>query len=294
MDALDRLKLADNTLVLFTSDNGPVLFDGYFDRSVEDANGHKPADGLRGWKYLVFEGGTRVPFIARWPGHVPAGVSDQMLCLSDMLATCAALAGHKLPKGVGPDSLNVLPVLLGKSRKSPRDTVMQQGVSGALAIRKGDWKFIPPNASAQPAGIGSGANPNDTRFKEAMITEPLLFHLKTDPGETYNLHERTGQSEGTRRSAERSPHRKERGTDENQDDHFASVGCLDLPAASWQAAEPKQTSSGSSPRISASISSATAPRRSGRPSEPPGRRRSALRPVLQRARLLAEHTVPKS
>ena len=82
MDALDRLKLADNTLVLFTSDNGPVLFDGYFDRSVEDANGHQPADGLRGWKYLVFEGGTRVPFIARWPGHVPAGVSDQMICLS--------------------------------------------------------------------------------------------------------------------------------------------------------------------------------------------------------------------
>ena len=187
MGALDRLKLADNTLVLFSSDNGPVLFDGYFDRSVEDANGHKPADGLRGWKYLVFEGGTRVPFIARWPGHVPAGVSDQMICLSDMLATSAALAGRKLPKGAGPDSLNVLPVLLGKSGKPVRDTVVQQGVSGALAIRKGDWKFIPPNGTAQPGGIGSGANPNDTRFKEAILTEPLLFNLATDPAETNSL-----------------------------------------------------------------------------------------------------------
>ena len=78
-------------------------------------------------------------------------------------------------------------MLLGKARKPVRDTVVQQGVSGALAIRKGDWKFIPPNASAQPAGIGSGANPNDTRFKEAIITEPLLFNLAEDPGETRNL-----------------------------------------------------------------------------------------------------------
>ena len=73
MAALDRLHLATNTLVLFTSDNGPVFFDGYYDHSKEDAHGHQPAGGLRGWKYLVFEGGTRVPFIARWPGRVPAG-----------------------------------------------------------------------------------------------------------------------------------------------------------------------------------------------------------------------------
>jgi arylsulfatase A-like enzyme len=187
MDTLDRLKLADNTLLLFSSDNGPVFFDGYFDHSLEDANGHQPADGLRGWKYLIFEGGTRVPFIARWPGRVPAGVSDGMICLSDMLATCAALTGRKLPRGAAPDSLNLLPLFLAKSRKSPRDTVVQQGVSGALAIRKADWKFIPPNNSAPPSGIGSGANPNDTRFKEAVITEPLLFNLTKDPGETNNL-----------------------------------------------------------------------------------------------------------
>ena len=185
--ALDRLKLAENTLVLFTSDNGPVLFDGYFDRSVEDANGHRPAGDLRGWKYLVFEGGTRVPFIARWPGHIPADVSKQMICLSDLLATCAALTGRRLPSGAGQDSVNALPALLGQSGAASRDTVVQQGVSGALAIRKGDWKYIPANQSTRPGGIGSGANPNDTRFSEAIITEPLLFNLASDPNETSNV-----------------------------------------------------------------------------------------------------------
>ncbi len=187
MGALDRFKLADNTLVLFSSDNGPVFFDGYFDHSLEDAHGHAPADGLRGWKYLVFEGGTRVPFLARWPGHDPVGVSDRMICLTDLLATCAALTGSKLPKGAGRDSVNALPLLLGKAPKPVRDTIVQQGVSGSLAIRRGDWKFIPGNPGAQPAGLGSGADPNDTRFKEAIITEPLLFNLAEDPGETKNL-----------------------------------------------------------------------------------------------------------
>lgn len=187
LDALDRLNLANNTLVLFTSDNGPVFFDGYFDRSLEDSNGHQPADGLRGWKYLVFEGGTRVPFIARWPGRVPVGVSHQMICLTDLLATCAALTGQNLPRGVGVDSLNVLPALLKKKGRSPRDTVVQQGISSGLAIRKGDWKFIPANATAEASGIGSGANPKDRRFAEATIREPLLFNLAKDPGETQNL-----------------------------------------------------------------------------------------------------------
>ena len=187
MNALERLKLADNTLVLFTSDNGPVFFDGYFDHSVEDANGHQPADGLRGWKYLVYEGGTRVPFIARWPGRVPVGVTKQMICLSDLLATCAALTGQNLPKDAGVDSLNVLPTLLDKAGKSARDAVVQQGISGALAIRKGDWKFIPANATAGTGGMGSGANPNDRRFAEATIREPLLFNLANDPAEKKNL-----------------------------------------------------------------------------------------------------------
>jgi len=187
METLDRLKLTDNTLVLFTSDNGPIFFDGYYDHSKEDANGHKPAGGLRGWKYLVYEGGTRVPFIAHWPGRVPVGVSDQMFCLSDVMATCAALVGQKLPEDAGVDSLNQLPVLLGKAHKSLREDDVQQGISGSLAIRKGEWKYIPSNAGDQASGMGSGANPNDPRFAAAIIRQPLLFNLAKDPDETKNL-----------------------------------------------------------------------------------------------------------
>ena len=187
MAALDRLHLATNTLVLFTSDNGPIFFDGYYDHSKEDAHGHRPAGGLRGWKYLVYEGGTRVPFIAWWPGRVPIGVSDRMLCLTDVLRTCGALSGAKLPAGTGRDSLNELPVLLDQKNHPIRTTVVQQGISGQFAIRQGDWKFIPANATAAAGGMGSGANPEDPRFAEAIIHEPLLFNLADDPDETNNL-----------------------------------------------------------------------------------------------------------
>ncbi|HZI32730.1 MAG TPA: arylsulfatase, partial [Candidatus Binatia bacterium] len=187
MDTLKRLHLADNTLVLFTSDNGPIFFDGYYDRSKEDAHGHQPAGGLRGWKYLVFEGGTRVPLIAHWPGRVPAGVADQMFNLTDVMATCAKLTGQNLPENAGVDSVNQLPVLLGETNKSLRDVDVQQGISGSMAIREGDWKFIPSNAGDAAGGMGSGANPNDPRFAAAIIREPLLFNLAKDPDETNNV-----------------------------------------------------------------------------------------------------------
>ena len=119
--ALDRLKLADDTLVIFTSDNGGVMDDGYQDGSGDDASGHKCNGALRGFKGGLYEGGTRVPFIARWPGQVPAGkTSDQLICHVDLLATAAALVGKDLPAGAGPDSFNQLPALLAER---PRDAV---------------------------------------------------------------------------------------------------------------------------------------------------------------------------
>jgi arylsulfatase A-like enzyme len=187
MAALDRLKLAGNTLVLFTSDNGPIFFDGYYDHSEQDAHGHKPAGGLRGWKYLIYEGGTRVPFVARWPGKIPRGISNQMLCLTDLMKTCAALTGEKIPDGAAVDSLNQLPTLLKKPGRPVRNSVVQQGISGAFAFRQGDWKYIPSNAGANAGGMGSGADPNDKRFAEASIPEPLLFNLAQDPDESTNV-----------------------------------------------------------------------------------------------------------
>jgi arylsulfatase A-like enzyme len=184
---LARLGLAENTLVLFTSDNGPVLFDGYFDRAAEDNGAHQPGGGLRGWKYLRFEAGTRLPLPAAWPGRVPAGrTTDQLFSLVDLLATTAALTGQPIPAGAAPDSLNLLPVLLGESKKQLRTQVVQHGIGNTLALRSGDWKYIPANPDTA-TGIGRGANPADTRFAEARIPEPLLFNLADDPAETKNL-----------------------------------------------------------------------------------------------------------
>ncbi len=184
MKTLDRLDLAKNTIVIFSSDNGPILFDGYYDRSVEDLNGHQPTAGLRGWKYLTFEGGCRVPLIARWPKHIKPRVSDQLFSLVDIYATLAKIVGEKIPSPTAPDSLDLSAVLLGKTKKNVRDNTVLHGIGG-LALRQGDWKYIPATAGA--GGMGSGANAADARFAAANIPEPLLFDLATDPNETTNV-----------------------------------------------------------------------------------------------------------
>ncbi len=187
MAALDRLHLTDDTLILFTSDNGPVLFDGYFDGALEDVGAHQPAGLLHGWKYLIYEGGTRVPLIARWPRQIQPSVSDQMFSLVDLLATVAAITEQPYDSAAAPDSLDLSPVLLGQTENNLRDNVVQHGVSASLSIRKDNWKFIPANAERPTTGIGRGANPKDQRFVEARIYEDLLFDLTTDPSETTNV-----------------------------------------------------------------------------------------------------------
>lgn len=183
--ALERLNLAHDTLVLFTSDNGPVLFDGYFDRSGEDNGAHRPGGGLRGWKYLRFEAGTRVPMIFTWPARIRPGTTPQLFSLVDLPATFAALTRQPPPPSAR-DSLNLLPILLGETNAQLRTNVVQHGIGNTLALRSGDWKYIPANPDTA-TGIGRGANPADTRFAEARIPEPLLFNLADDPGETKNL-----------------------------------------------------------------------------------------------------------
>src|SRR5581483_7728222 len=137
----DALHLATNTMVILSSDNGPVLDDGYDDRAVEDLNGHTPAGPLRGGKYYVYEGGTRVPLIVRWPGRVAPGVSDALVSLVDFPASCAALTGQKIPPGQAPDSVNVLPALLGQSRHARAKLVEHDGFT-FFGFRDGVWKFI--------------------------------------------------------------------------------------------------------------------------------------------------------
>jgi arylsulfatase A-like enzyme len=177
---LKELELDDNTLVVFSSDNGPLWFDPDVKRYGHDSSG-----GLRGRKGDIWEGGIRMPLIARWPGKVPHGsTSDEVAGLVDLLATFAAVVGTKLPEDAGVDSVNLLPVMLGTPRDHPvRESIVLQSLGpNDLAIRQGDWKFIP--------WIGSGGFLTKPRRVKPAAGEPVaqLYNLKTDPGEQHNLY----------------------------------------------------------------------------------------------------------
>ncbi|MCP5519756.1 MAG: sulfatase-like hydrolase/transferase [Verrucomicrobiales bacterium] len=174
--ALDRLGLAGQTLIIFTSDNGPVVDDGYQDQAVERLGAHRPAGVLRGGKYSRFEGGTRVPFLVRWPNRVRPGTSAALVGQVDLLASLARLSGQSLPPDAGPDSQDLLAALLGDSAIG-RDHLIEH--AGALALREGDWKYLPPAAGAtviRNVNIETGAG-----------NFPQLYDLHRDPGETANL-----------------------------------------------------------------------------------------------------------
>ncbi|MCA8967774.1 MAG: sulfatase-like hydrolase/transferase, partial [Planctomycetes bacterium] len=142
LDELDALHLAENTLVIFTSDNGPVVNDGYRDQSEEKLGEHRPAGPWRGGKYSAFEGGTRVPFVVRWPGRVAPGESAALVGQVDFCATLAKIAGVELADGDAPDSLDQSAAWFGKDRRG-RDHLIEQ--AGALSLRQGAFKFIEAN-----------------------------------------------------------------------------------------------------------------------------------------------------
>jgi arylsulfatase A-like enzyme len=175
LTALDDNRLAANTLVILTSDNGPVLDDGYRDNAVEKLGDHKPAGPFRGGKYSKFEGGTRVPFIVRWPGRVKPGTSKALVSQIDFLASLAALVGSPDHIAADVDSRNHLPALLGDDPVG-RETLIEH--AGGLAVRYGKWKFI-------PASNGPRKNaPTNSELGNAP--EPQLYDLDADPGETRN------------------------------------------------------------------------------------------------------------
>ncbi len=173
---LDRLGLAENTLVIFTSDNGPVVDDGYQDRAVELLDGHKPAGPLRGGKYSAFDAGTRVPFLVRWPARVRAGVSDALVCQIDLLASMAALTGQKLAEEDGPDSFDVLGPLLGE-KPAGRDHLVEH--AGVLSLLQGHWKYIEPSK-----GPKVNVNTNTELGNDPL---PQLYDLHNDLGEKINV-----------------------------------------------------------------------------------------------------------
>jgi len=176
LDTLDRLKLTDNTIVMFASDNGPVLDDGYKDQAAEKAGTHKPAGIFRGGKYSNYEAGTRVPFLIRWPKRIKRDTtSDALMCHVDLLHSLATLTGQKLPATAAPDSFDLLPAFLGRS-KAGRPYLVEHASS--LSLIEGDWKLIRqhPGPKTNLTGNELGNDPQDQ-----------LFNLGKDPGERENL-----------------------------------------------------------------------------------------------------------
>ncbi|MCU7548806.1 arylsulfatase [Chitinophagaceae bacterium LB-8] len=178
MKQLQLLGISKNTMIIFSSDNGPVLDDGYQDEAVTRQNGHLPAGPLRGGKYSAFEGGTRVPWIVCWPGTIQPSVSDALVCQVDLLASFSKLLGQSLAASDAPDSYDISNALLGKTKQG-RCVLVQQG--GALSIVKDNWKYIVPNGNHsfdKLTGIETGSAP-----------VPQLYDLSKDIGEQVNLAE---------------------------------------------------------------------------------------------------------
>jgi arylsulfatase A-like enzyme len=182
LEAIDRLGIADDTLVVFCSDNGPVLGDGYQDDAVEKLGDHRPAGPFRDGKYSVYEGGTRTPFITWWPGRVAPGVSDEIVCTIDLAASLARLTGQPVDPGTFPDSVDVLGALLGTAGGRGRTALVQQdnGTAGRFGYREGRWKLVrlPPRSKAKR---GDGLPP---------AARAALYDLEADPGETTDVSDR--------------------------------------------------------------------------------------------------------
>jgi len=179
--ALEENGLTENTMVILTSDNGPVLFDGYWDSAIEMQGDHKAAGPWRGGKYGRWEGGTRMPFIVSWPGTIEPGISEAIVSQVDLFASVAALLGKKLPKGASTDSQNMLPALLGES-PTGRDYLVEEALED-VAIRQGNWKYIPRGKS----GVVRHRLGIDKNENTPIPETGFLFHLAEDPIEQNNL-----------------------------------------------------------------------------------------------------------
>lgn len=171
---LKKKGLLENTLIVFSSDNGPVLNDGYKDGAVEMLGDHKPAADMRGGKYSLFEAGTRVPFFVFWKNHISPVVSDALVSQMDLLASLAELIDADIPKNL--DSENLLDAFMGKTAVGRKSMITE--AMGRLAYRKGDYMLIPPY---------KGEKKNLTGNELGIVSDFALFNMKTDIGQTNNM-----------------------------------------------------------------------------------------------------------
>lgn len=178
LDTLEKLGIAKETLVIFSSDNGPVLDDGYEDRARELCGNHRPAGPLRGGKYSMLDGGVRVPLLLRWPGTVPPGESSALVGQQDLLASMGDLVGAELDSEAAPDSLNLLPALLGKSAQG-RHEMVTEGTQGRTVIRQDHWVFIPPHPGPSIAPF--------TGIEMGNAPDAQLYDLSTDLSQQSNV-----------------------------------------------------------------------------------------------------------
>ena len=177
LNELDKLGLAENTIVVFSSDNGPVLDDGYKDDAVVKIGKHTPKGGLRGGKYSLFDAGTHVPFMVRWPAKIKPGVSDALVCQVDFTASFASLVGQK---NTTPDSENILDALIGKSNRGRESLILGQG--NITSYRKGDYVLIPPHKGGK---VNKSVN-----IETGRDLNMQLYNLKEDRNQQQNLAEK--------------------------------------------------------------------------------------------------------
>jgi arylsulfatase A-like enzyme len=186
MKTVDRLNLSEDTMIVFCSDNGPVMDDGYKDFALEKLGNHKAAGPYSGGKYSVYEGGTRTPFITRWKGHIPSGVSDEMVCTIDLAASFASMVEVELPAEACIDSFNVSAALLGEMNAKGREHLIQQdnGSSGTFGLRVGDWKLQRHSRKSSRNRIV------EQQLANTKVPEFQLFNLAKDPAEKNNVIEK--------------------------------------------------------------------------------------------------------
>ena len=180
LDALDKNGLAENTLLLFASDNGCAPYIGA--KELEQ-KGHYPSASFRGYKSDIWDGGHRVPYIVRWPGVVkPGSKCGQLVCLTDLMTTCADILGVRLPDDAGEDSFSILPLLRGDERPV-REAVVHHSISGKFAIRDKRWKLV------LCAGSGGWAL-SDAKAEESGLPAIQLYDMENDPSETTNVQDK--------------------------------------------------------------------------------------------------------